>query len=146
MEQYNNSKSAKSFTSLTVWQKAHQFVLATYQASHGFPDTERYGLTSQIQRASISITSNIAEGFVRSGDRDKVKFYNTALGSLAETQNQLLLARDLGYLDEAHFKELANQTVTISTLLNGLIKSIRDQQHSRTTYYMLRNIGSPIFS
>ena len=65
---------AKTFQDLVVWQKSHQFVLAVYRLTHEFPRTERYGLTSQLRRAAVSIPANIAEGFKRRGKADKVRF------------------------------------------------------------------------
>lgn len=79
-----------------------------------------------MRRCVISITSNIAEGFSRSGKKEKIQFYYTALGSLTELQNQLLIARDLSYIDSELFKEIAEQTVLVQKLLNGLIKSIKN--------------------
>lgn len=78
-----------------------------------------------MRRCVVSITSNIAEGFSRQGIKEKIQFYYMALGSLTELQNQLLVARDVGYLPKEKFNELAKQTVEVNKLINGLIKSIR---------------------
>ena len=80
-----------------VWQKAHQFVLATYSLTAGFPRREIYGLTSQMRRAAISIPANIAEGFKKRGENDKLRFLNFAQGSLEECRYYLILIQDLGY-------------------------------------------------
>lgn len=112
-----------SFTDLNVWREGHKLVLMIYRISKSFPDSEKFGLINQIQRAVISITSNIAEGFSRKNKKEKTQFFYTALGSLTEVQNQLLVARDLEYIDTKTFNELANQTVVVSKLLNGIIKS-----------------------
>jgi len=90
---------ARSFQDLIVWQKAHQFVLAVYRLTKGFPREEIYGLTSQFRRAAISIPANIAEGFKKRGRLDKARFMNVAQGSLEECRYYLILARDLGYAD-----------------------------------------------
>lgn len=115
----------KSFTDLDAWKEGHKLVLRIYKATALFPDTERFGLINQIQRAVVSITSNISEGFSRNSDKEKLNFFYTALGSLTEVQNQLLIARDLGYINKELFKELASQTVIVSKLINGLIKSLK---------------------
>lgn len=114
-----------SFTDLHVWQGGHKLVLTIYQITKTFPKTESFGLTDQMRRSAVSITSNIAEGFSRLGKKEKVQFYYMALGSLTELQNQLLIARDLSYIDRTRFDEIATQTVVIHKLLNGLIRSIK---------------------
>lgn len=101
-----------------------------YKITKGFPKEELFGLTNQIRRAAISITSNIAEGFSRSTFKDKSHFYSIALGSLTETQNQLIIARDVGYLDTKKFHEIGLQTVVVSKLCNGLLKSNRTKHNS----------------
>jgi len=119
-------KKISSFTSLKAWQEAHRLSLSVYKVLPEFPKYEQFGLSDQIRRSVTSISANISEGFGRKGRKDKIQFYYIANGSLAETQNHLLLARDLGYIKQEQFKELANQTVFISKLINGLIKSIRE--------------------
>jgi four helix bundle protein len=91
-----------------------------------FPKDELFGLTSQLRRAVVSITSNIAEDFSRKSYKDKAHFYSTSLGSLTETQNQIIVARDVKYLTEDKFQEIAKQTVVVHKLLNGLIKCSRN--------------------
>ena len=112
----------KSFTQLFAWQEGHKLVLQIYSVTDNFPQKEQFGLTNQLRRASVSITSNIAEGFSRRSYKEKSQFYSMALGSLTEVQNQLLIARDLAYIQKENFTEAANNTVTINKLLNGLIK------------------------
>lgn len=119
----------KSFTDLNAWKEGHKLVLMMYKMTKSFPSKERFDLTSQIQRAAVSITSNIAEGFSRNSSREKVQFYYTALGSLTEVQNQLLIAKDLEYINQSLFKEVASQTVIVSKLINGLIKSLKKLVH-----------------
>ena len=113
----------QSFTDLETWQVGHEFVLMVYRETTSFPDEEKFGLKSQIRRAAGSITHNIAEGFVRSGRQDKVRFYDTSRSSLAELQDQLLIARDLGYIEPDTFKQLADESVRVRKLLNGLRSS-----------------------
>ena len=115
----------KSFTDLEAWKEGHKLVIMIYKTVKKFPKEELFCLTSQLKRAVISNTSNLAEGFSRSSYKDKVHFYIMALGSLTETQNQILVAKDVGYLSKEEFTSLADQTVICSKLNNGLIKSSR---------------------
>ena len=86
-----------SFTQLDVWKIAHRITLAVYKTTRGFPDDERFGLTSQSRKAAVSIAANIAEGFGRRQPRDKMRFYNMSQGSLEELRYYFILAKDLGY-------------------------------------------------
>jgi four helix bundle protein len=113
-----------SFTDLEAWKKGHEMVLLTYKHTRNFPKEELFVLTSQIRRAVISITSNIAEGFRKTTKKEKHLFYNIALGSCTEFQNQLLIARDLGYISRDEFKTLADLSVQVSKLLVGLQKKV----------------------
>src|SRR4030042_2667965 len=115
----------KSFTDLITWKEGHKLVLLIYKETKSFPTEEKLGLTSQIRRAAVSITSNIAEGFSRSSNKEKTKFFYTSLASLTEVQNQLLIARDLFYLKKDSFDQIALQSIVVGKLLNGLIKSAK---------------------
>lgn len=117
----NNTK-IKSFTGLNAWKESHQLILTIYKITKQFPNEEKFGLTDQIRRAGVSISSCIAEGFSRFGKKEKHQFYRMALGSLTEIQNQLLIARDLNYISKEEFSILAEQTIVVSKLINGLIK------------------------
>jgi four helix bundle protein len=112
---------AKSFQDLVVWQKAHQFVLATYRYSENFPRAETYGLTSQLRRAAVSIPANIAEGFKRKTKPDKARLMNIAQGSLEECQYYLILAKDLGYGDSTLLKQQLDE---VSKLLEAYVRSL----------------------
>jgi four helix bundle protein len=118
-------KSIKSFTDLNVWRKGHELVLDIYKITKSFPKSEMFSLTNQIQRCAVSITSNIAEGFSRQSYKDKIQFYAISQGSVAELQNQLLIVRDIGYIENNVFLDLADKTVVVHKLLTGLIKSSR---------------------
>ncbi|MBI2448656.1 four helix bundle protein [Candidatus Microgenomates bacterium] len=123
----NSSKDKiKSFTDLNAWKEAHKLVLMVYRITKKIPSEELFCLTSQIRRATISITSNIAEGFSRNFNKEKAQFYTVALGSLTELQNQILAARDIGYIPKEDFTLMADQTIVVSKLINGLIKSTRN--------------------
>ena len=122
-------KKIKSFTDLNAWKEGHKLVLLIYKITKEFPKEEQFGLVNQLRRAVICITSNIAEGFSRSSYKEKSQFYSMALGSLTEVQNQLIIARDLGYMTKEEFRILAEQTITINKLLNGLIKKSKTMIH-----------------
>lgn len=124
------SRKIRSFTDLTTWQKGHLLVLEIYRITMNFPKEEIFGLTSQIRRAIVSFTSNIAEGFSRNSYKEKVQFYCMALGSLTEVQNQLLIARDLGFLPVLKFNELAQMTIDLNKMTNGLIKKSKTMIHN----------------
>lgn len=113
----------KSFTDLHAWQEGHKLVLAVYKHTKLFPVDEQFGLTNQMRRCAVSITSNIAEGFSRRGKKEKSQFLYMALGSVTELQNQLVIARDIKYLGKEEFQIMAEKTVVVSKLINGLIKS-----------------------
>lgn len=93
-------EKTKSFTELLVWQKAHKLTLEVYRLTKDFPKEEIYGITSQIRRASISISANIAEGYKRATRKDKARFLNISEGSLEEVRYFSILAKDLGILME----------------------------------------------
>lgn len=112
---------AKTFEDLVVWQKAHQFVLAVYHLSRSFPRSETYGLSSQFRRAAVSIAANIAEGFRKRGNADKLRFLNIAQASLEESRYYLILVRDLGY---GNVTELETQLVEVSKLLEAYSRAI----------------------
>lgn len=112
---------AKSFEDLIVWQKAHQLTLSVYALTKRFPKEEIFGLSAQMRRAAVSIPSNIAEGFQRTGTKDKLKFFNIAQGSLEELRYQLILTRDLEYGDTSTALMLA---VEVARLLSAYMRSI----------------------
>lgn len=113
----------KSFTALIAWKEAHKLVIEIYNMTKKLPKEEQFGLTNQIRRAVVSVSSNIAEGFSRRTRDEKNRFYFMAQGSLTEVQNQLLVAKDVGYINQNIFKKVADQTVIVNKLINGLIKS-----------------------
>src|SRR5579883_2774631 len=109
------SPAARSFRDLLVWRKAHEFVLAVYAFTAGFPKHEIYGLAAQLRRAAVSIPANIAEGFRRRGRMDKARFMNLAEGSLEECRYYLILASDPGYGDRQNLNSALEE---VSRLLN----------------------------
>jgi four helix bundle protein len=114
-------KPAKTFRDLLVWQKAHRFVLAIYRLTKGFPADERFGLTSQIRRAAVSVAANIAEGFIKRSRAEKARFFNISQGSLEEVHYYLILGNDLGY---SGCTQLADSYREVARLLNGYTRAI----------------------
>ncbi len=113
----------KSFSQLYAWQEAHKLVLKIYEIIKTFPPDERFGLSDQMKRASISVSSNIAEGFSRRSKREKAQFFYMALGSLTELENQLIVSKDVGYISLESSQIVFEQIILTSKLINGLIKS-----------------------
>lgn len=114
----------KSFQQLIVWQKAQNFVKSVYLSTRTFPDFERFGLSSQFQRAAVSIAANIAEGYGRLGKNDKLHFLNFAQGSLEECRCYIILSFDLNYIDESQCQSLTQEIQGLSVFLNSYIKGI----------------------
>jgi len=117
--------SIQSFKDLDVWKKAHSLVITIYKITKKFPREELFGLTNQIRRSVVSITSNIAEGFGRSSYKEKINFYFISRGSLTETHNQLIIAKDIGYITEKEFDTIEILIIEVYKLCNGIIKSSR---------------------
>ena len=115
----------KDFRQLKVWEKSHQLALAVYTATKNFPKEELYGLTSQIRRSSMSIPTNIAEGCGRFTDADFARFLQMAMGSASETEYQLILARDLGFLSSNAYEKLHTDAEEVKRMLASLLKTIR---------------------
>jgi four helix bundle protein len=116
---------AKTFEDLLVWQKAHSFVLAVYRISGTFPKHEIFGLTSQFRRAAVSIAANIAEGFRKRSNADKIRFYNIAQGSLEECRYYLILTKDPEYSDISEAKLLLQE---VSKLLQTYSQSVLNSE------------------
>ncbi|MCU4175102.1 four helix bundle protein [Carboxylicivirga sp. N1Y90] len=116
-----------SFEKLDVWQLSRELVKAIYEVTSTFPDKEIFGLTSQLRRASISISSNIAEGNSRFSPKDKSHFTEMAYTSLMEVANQLIIACDLNYLNTEELEAFKNKIDTISHKLTGLYNYQRQQ-------------------
>lgn len=112
------------FEKLDVWQLARKLSKKIYHISSTFPDIEKFGLTNQLRRATVSIASNIAEGSGRSSSKDQAHFYQIAYGSLLEVMNQLIICNDLGYIDENKLNEMRISISELSNMLNALHKSV----------------------
>lgn len=114
----------KSYQDLAVWKKSIDWVQQIYVVSKGFPPEERFGLTSQVRRAAISVPSNIAEGAARTGTGEFLQSLSVARGSLAEVETQLLIARRLEMLREDQLNGLLQQSAEIGKMLSGLKRSL----------------------
>lgn len=123
MQDDRGTKKITAFYDLEVWKAGHELVLLTYRITGQFPKEELFGLTSQMRRAVVSITSNIAEGFGRRSTGEKLQFYNTSKGSLTELHNQLMIAKDIGYLSLDLFNEAETLLIRVHTILNAFISS-----------------------
>ena len=112
------------FQRVIAWQKAHEFVLLVYRISRHFPEDERFGLTSQLRRAAVSIEANIAEGYKKTSRADKLRFFNIAQGSLEECRDYHILAKDLDYINEEEFEQLKNSILMTSRFLNAYCNGV----------------------
>ena len=112
------------FEEVVAWQKAHAFVVSVYKITCKFPEEERFGLTSQFRRASVSIEANIAEGYKKLSKADKLRFFNISQGSIEECRDYLLLSRDLEYITETQFDELYVKLEDASRLLLLYVEGI----------------------
>ncbi len=114
--------SIERFEQLEVWRTAHSLALNVYRTTNGLPKEEKFGLTSQMRRAAVSVPANIAEGFKRRGRADKAHFYNIAQGSLEELRYYFILCRDLEY--DLGNVDMVGQADKVSRMLYGLIQSL----------------------
>jgi four helix bundle protein len=117
---------------LIVWQKSVDLAVDLYAATRRFPASERFGLTSQIQRAGVSIPSNIAEGHTKDGPGNFLNHLSHARGSLAELDTQLIIANRIGFLSAAMFRALAPRTDEIGRMLHALTDAVAAKRDIRT--------------
>lgn len=127
------SASIKSFKDLQVWQKSADLAVLVYKITEQFPRPELYGITSQMRRAAVSISSNFAEGFKRSHQKEKLQFYNIAYGSASELESQIEISKKLGFLSDSDYQALIVAVVEVAKMSSGLIKSLN------TKYYILNS-------
>lgn len=121
----------KNFTDLDAWKKAHELRVKILKILPKFPQSYQYGLCAQLQRSSISVASNIAEGFGRSTSKEKLNFYNYSRGSLVEVQDQLILCADLGLIDTATFRDLTDRSIDVHKLINGMMRYLRETSNEK---------------
>jgi four helix bundle protein len=115
----------RDFRKIQVWEKAHRFVLQIYKVTSAFPKDELYGLTSQMRRAAASIPSNIAEGCGRDTQTELARFIHIAGGSASELKYQLILANDLGHIDDETYPNLDSEINEIQRMLYGFEKAVQ---------------------
>ena len=120
----------RDFKAIKAWEKRHVLTLSIYRATRAFPREEQYGLVSQMRRAASSIPANIAEGCGRDGEPELARFSQISFGSASELEYWLLLARDLGYLPNALYEELAAQTVEVKKMLGAFISAVRGRTYA----------------
>ncbi|MFK7813415.1 MAG: four helix bundle protein [Maribacter sp.] len=111
-----------SFEKLEVWKEAKEFTKLVYKMTSHFPDSKKFGLTSQLRRASVSICSNLAEGSARNTPKDKARFTTISFGSAVEVLNQLIIAKELSFLSEDDYKTSREKLESITNKLNSLRK------------------------
>ena len=116
---------ARSYQDLIVWQRGIDLVEAVYSATSGFPQSERYGLASQMQRAAISIPSNVAEGQGRGNGKEFIRFLTIAKGSLRELETQTVIAKRLNFIDDTTHQQVTSLTDEVARLLHGLIRRVQ---------------------
>jgi len=109
-----------AFEKLTVWQNARKLVKEIYKITRSFPEDEKFGLVSQIRRAIVSVSSNIAEGSSRITSKDQAHFYNTSYSSLMEVLSQVILSSDLEFITIKQYEDLREEIEEISIQLNAL--------------------------
>ena len=115
----------QDYRKLVVWERSHQYVLSIYTITNKFPEQERYGLTSQIRRATVSIPANIAEGCGRGSNAELKRFLYIAMGSGSEVDYYLLLAKDLKWIDAAEYQHLNEELNSIRRMLNTFIQKLK---------------------
>ena len=116
-----------SFKELNVWQRAVRLTVVLYKTLQKFPETERFGLTSQIQRAAVSISANIAEGWGRGSTKEYIQFLYIARGSLMELETHLIIAQQLNYINNDQLDQFGKDIEDIAKMLNRLIKTLKDK-------------------
>lgn len=114
----------RDYRELIVWQKAHTLSVNIYRQTANFPAYEQFGLTNQLRRAAVSIPSNIVEGYERGSNKEFKQFLAIARGSTGEVRAQLEIAKDIGYLRDAEFKNLITQATEVHKMLNAFIKTL----------------------
>ena len=124
-----SSEMLKNYKELKVWQRSYNLCLEIYRITKGFPKEEKYGLTSQIRRAAVSVPNNIAEGYGRKTTQEYIRFLYVAYGSNCELETQLLLSGDLSYIDSAKLEMLLEGVGEVERMLKALIKSL-ERKHS----------------
>ena len=124
----------KRFEEIKAWQEARELAKLVYKVTRGIVLAKDYGLKDQIQRAAVSVGSNIAEGFARNGNKEFAKFLWIAKGSAAEVQSQLYTAKDIGYISDADFNSVYEKAESCIILIYRFLKSLRASPISGERY------------
>ena len=135
--------SVSDYRELRVWQEALALAELVYGATKCFPADERFGLTSQVRRAAVSVPSCIAEGNARSSTRDYLRFLSMASGSLAEVETQLVLCARLGYLPESESKELLQKLRGVHKLLHAMKRALNQKDAARSSLFPISRSRFP---
>lgn len=123
-----DSNTSRDFRKYDVWKKSIEFASSVYKVTGGLPWFEKKGLCDQLQRAAVSISSNIAEGSARPSDNDFAHFLDIALGSAYEVETQMQIAKNIGYIDDEHYSLLLGEIINIEKQISRLIRHIRHTQ------------------
>jgi len=123
-------KVVRTFRDLVVWPKAMDLVTEIYRVTQKFPKEEIFGLISQLRRAAVSVPSNIAEGQGRLTEKEFRQFLGNARGSLAEVETQIIIAKNLGFLDDPDFDNLSTMIAEVGRVLNGLLASVISEKRA----------------
>lgn len=115
----------KSFTDLDAWKEGHALVLLTYKITKKFPRDEVFGLISQMRRAAVSITSNIAEGFSRQNIGEKIQFYAISQSSTTELINQIMISKDIDYINVEEYDPYYQQAIKTNMIICGLLRKLK---------------------
>jgi four helix bundle protein len=119
-----------SYEKMRMWTDVRKYIKSVYEITNTFPTDEKFGLTQQLRRASVSVLSNIAEGLSRKTQKEKQRFIEISYGSLMETNAQWIISLDLFYIDNEQYKTLKREVLKISNQLNALAKSLQESNDS----------------
>lgn len=120
--------SERAHTKLEVWKKAVELVTEIYRLTNKYPQSERYGLMSQMKRAAVSVPSNIAEGVARKTTNEYIQFVYMVRGSASELDTQIEISKNLGYIEEEKYREIISELNRISRMLSGLIRALGEKE------------------
>ena len=126
----NGDYSTANFEDLDAWKHAIELAVAIYNLTNNYPKSELFSLTNQMRRASSSISANLAEGYGRHGQKEKLQFYKIANGSLLETKSFCYLSQKLGYITDKDLQKIMPEFISTQKLINALIRSIRDKPNA----------------
>jgi len=120
-------KKVSTYKDLIVWQKSIALVTSVYSLTKAFPDDEKFGMVSQINRAVVSVPANIAEGWGRESSKNYIQFLRISRGSLMETETLMLISKNLNFISEQNYLEVNKQIDEVGKILQGLIKSVQQK-------------------